>query len=47
MESIARRSNDDLISPNLIHLLEEIGTKMRIYKNTYKEVSLYDSLFLH
>ena len=55
MESIARRSNDDLISPNLIHLLEEIGTKMRIYKNTYlfqegmdaNEVYLVQSGLIH
>ena len=33
MEAI--RSKDDLISSNLINLLEEIGTNMKIYKDTY------------
>ena len=33
MEAI--RSKDDLISSNLINSLEEIGTNMKIYKDTY------------
>ena len=33
MEAI--RSKDDLISSNLIYLLEEIGTNMKIYKDMY------------
>lgn len=35
MEAITCRNKYDLISPNLIYLLEEIGTKKSIHKDTY------------